>query len=72
MPQQARLHGGVLDDGAAGRQVAAQDRQASFGAERLLPGRDHGLVVDLRAVEVLADGAAVHGDRVFVEQVADA
>ena len=62
VPQEARLHRRVLDHGAARGQVAAQDRDPALGPSRRRPRRDHVVVEDEGAVDVLAEGAAVDGD----------
>ena len=49
------------------REVAAQHRDAPFGPDRLLARRDHLVVADERAVDVLAERPAVDGQAVGVQ-----
>ena len=51
--QQPPLRGRVLDDRAVGRQVAAQDRNASFGTDRPIARGDDLVVAHRRVVQVL-------------------
>ena len=55
--QELRLAGGRLDDAAVGREVAAQHRERAFGIDRIVDGADHVVVVDLGALDVLAQAS---------------
>ena len=60
---------GELDDAAVGREVAAQDREAAVGRERVGERPHDGLALGLLGgVGLLADRLAGDGDRVAVEQ----
>ena len=66
----APLVAGELDDAAVRRDVAAQDREAAGGLERVATAdaRRRWPGVSLRLVGVLADRAAGDGERVAVQQ----
>jgi hypothetical protein len=59
LEQRGRCRRG-LDDGAVGRQVAAQHLDAGVLLERLLEGVDDVAVPALRVLVVFPDGLAVH------------
>ena len=64
----AALGAGDLDHGALGGEVAAHDRQAAFGLERVVERAHHFLARRLgRRRGLLADRAAGDGDRVAVQ-----
>ena len=54
------------------RGSAAEDGETSFGLQRTLARRDHLVIVGTGAADVLADRAAVHGDGIECEQIAQA
>ena len=60
--------GGVFDDRAIGRQVAAQDAQAAFGLQRLVQRADDVGVADFGVGDILRQRTAGHGEGVAVQQ----
>ena len=69
MAREMRLHRRRLDHRAVRREVAAQHRETVALDERIASRTDHVVVVDGRALEVLAERLRVDGQRGQVEEV---
>ena len=63
--------GGGFDDGAVGREVAAQQGDAGVVLDRALPHGDHLRIEDLRILEVVHERLPRDGQRLRVQQVLD-
>ena len=72
MLQQTRRRRGWLDQSPAGREVATQYGNSRPFADRLLPATNHFCIPARRVGGIVAHGLAVHGESVFVDQVAEA
>jgi hypothetical protein len=59
-----------FDDGAGGREVAAQHGDAAFGQQRLASRPDHVSVPDSSDVQVVDEWTPGHGDGRRVEEIA--
>ena len=67
--EQCRRGGGALENGALGREAAAQRDEAADGRHRIVEGTDHFSVDPTRRlVEPLGERAPFHVDRVEVQQ----
>jgi hypothetical protein len=71
MAQQVGRGGGVLDDGAVGAEVAAQDGDAAFGRQRLVQRINHIAPCHMGGSEVVAQPLAGDGQAIEVQQRRD-
>ena len=71
MLEQTGSRRGRFDQCTAGRQVAAQHRDARVLADRILSAVNHLRVPARRTLGVLAHGLAIHSQSVFVDQVSE-
>ena len=68
MIQQRRGGGSVLDDRAIGREVAAQDAQATFGLQRISQRADDIGIADLGIGDILREPAPRDREGIAVQQ----